>query len=107
MHLTHECCEVPVTHPKHDWAAKNRYCLKYSYVPHSDVVMQSKSRTAHHGTFMPCAARILWTGCFLPSDRNNGLGMETHVAYPAVYTANTFAHGFSYAWPSNLFNDNL
>ena len=63
--------------------------------------------TTFHGTFAHCAARILHTGCFHESQPNGDLGMETHVGFPTVYTAETLDHGMRYAWPSTFLLDNV
>ena len=41
------------------------------------------------------------------SDESLGLGMESHVCFPAIYTASTLRHALGYAFPTNLFGDNL
>ena len=84
--------------------------INYRYMPHKDIqaspAMRSKPRTVYHSTYAPCLARILHQGRLLESVE--GLkGMESHVKFPATYTAETMDHAFKYSWPCNLFDDNL
>ena len=79
----------------------------YSYNPHRGIEFDAPSQVVYHGTYFHTLARILHTGIFHPSVRSLGLGMESHVKFPAVYTADTFHHAVRYAWPCNVFGDNL
>ena len=81
--------------------------IKYIYKPNAQVPRTPDSLTVFHGTFAHCAARILHTGCLHESQPLGNLGMETHVSYPAVFTAATMDHGMKYAWPSVFLLDNL
>ena len=61
--------------------------------------------TTFHGTTFPNLARILHTHELMESSGKDG--METHVSYPCVYSAEEFDHAAGYALPSCPFGDNL
>lgn len=105
--LTHECgqLEVPGYNDPKDVTVYN--FVKYRYAPSMQLSGFKRSTTVYHGTFAECQARILWTGSLHATDRSLGLGMESHVAFPAVFTADTLHHAVGYAWPSNFLKDNL
>jgi len=86
------------------------YFTSFKYLPHAAQIqnMPSKFRTTvWHGTYMHCLARILTTGKLHASDDSLGLGMETHVQEPAIYTAETLKHALKYAIACNFLGDNL
>ena len=81
--------------------------LAFEYLPHRNSTFGGHALTTYHGTFMECIARILHSGTFHCSDLGAGLGMENHHWRPAVFTADSFDHAFSYAWPSAAMKDAL
>ena len=112
---------------KYTWEKCTVYKFKYKaptkahQQSHHDVAMRHKiaevvSRRSYgrpmpqlktfHGTTMTALARILHTHRLLESVRDHH-GMESHVNYPAVYSATMFSHAFGYAYPSCQFYDNV
>ena len=81
------------------------HALKYEVATVTESFAQPMS--VFHGTFPECLARIMHTGQLHHSDHTIGLGMETHVNFPAVYTAQTMDHAIHYSWPSTFLLDNL
>ena len=59
-----------------------------------------------HSTTMTALARILHTHKLAESVRGHA-GMESHVSYPAVYSATEFSHAFSYLMSCCPFYDNV
>ena len=66
------------------------------------------TKTVWHGTYFNCLGCIFHTRTLHASDPSLGLGMDNHVpGLPAIYTASTLHHALGYAFPTNLFGDNL
>ena len=81
---------------------------KYEYIPAKHRHIEgSNTERVYHGTYCQCVARILKTQVFLCSDTSVGLGMDSHVNFPAIYTASTLEHALHYAFPSNMLGGNL
>ena len=85
------------------------HALKYEVVARSTHTSHQLTQPLRvfHGTYPECLARIIHTRQLHPSDYTVGLGMETHVNFPAVYTAETMDHAMRYSWPSTFLLDNL
>ena len=92
------CGELPLSPPVS--------FIKYDYAPTRGIEPGPDSKIVFHGTYPQTAARILHTGQLLESV-HGPLGMETHVSFPAVYTAETMDHALKYSWPGKVLRDNL
>ena len=80
---------------------------KFTFCRSQGLEVPSPTTIVWHGTYFNCLARILHTGALHASDLSSGLGFESHVSFPAIYTADTMQHALRYAFPTNLFGDNL
>ena len=83
------------------------HAWKYEVAASTDTTSFTQPLRVFHGTYPECLARIMHTRQLHPSDESAGLGMESHVHFPAVYTADTMDHAVHYSWPSNFLQDNL
>ena len=102
LHLTVQCGEMPID------VEQRWHFNKYEYIPAKHRHIEgSNTERVYHGTYCQCAARILKTQAFLCSDTSAGLGMDSHVHFPAIYTASTLEHALHYAFPCNMLGDNL
>lgn len=60
-----------------------------------------------HGTYWECAANIMGTGKFWPSDADSQYGVREYHGTEGVYLTEQFeAYGEHYAWPCNVFGNN-
>jgi hypothetical protein len=85
------------------------HCTSFEFLPHAAIIQSMPSQLQNkvfHGTLWHCLARILTTGELHASDGSLGLGMETHVEEPAIYTAETLKHALKYAIPCGVLGDN-
>jgi len=81
---------------------------KFAFCSSMGCSVPGPTKTVWHGTYFNCLARILHTRTLHASDPSLGLGMDNHVlGLPAIYTASTLHHALGYAFPTNLFGDNL